>query len=259
MEMFESNDSKSVVLDFGRDLYLKINNEDRKTFESVFFKIGDHVGVDIKEWKSKLKEADSKAITKTFEISAPPEVMQRFENFLGFLHFNSGHSGLFAMSFDGDGSDTLKCNPEPKIAVKDGNKDKNDVAGFAIEIANEDGYQGMRHPDKHSSYSSPEKANESRQLKEHSTQTLTSIELITDDDSGIYSGDEFDFSEPQELRDFLANDPEAGKRLAKFMREYADQIEKRQTEKTLGDNEDDTASNYSESAKVAEGILKGLI
>lgn len=53
------------------------------------------------------------AITKTFTITASPEVMRRFERFLAFFHYNGGHTGTFAMDFDGDGSDYMKVDPPP--------------------------------------------------------------------------------------------------------------------------------------------------
>jgi len=256
-----------------------------------------------------------KTVTKTFEIEATPSVMKKFENFLGFLHFNGGHSGLFAMSFDGDGADTLKCKPEPVITVGANQKEMNDIAGASVEIASEDGYKGIYDA---LDDDDPDNSNESRKIKaisfntrskihevvdniyslprmcyelemfersdntgmvvmfgddlaitvmneckedfnklmmrdkydhttvivediqknwdklresylkinEHQTKTLTSIELITDDDTGMYSGDDFDFGETG-LDDWIMKDPDNGKRLAQFMREYADGIEKR--------------------------------
>lgn len=114
-----------------------------------------------KEVKEKINEFSSKdKITKTFKITSTPEVMRRFENFLSFMHFNSGHSGLFAMSFDGDGYDVLKCEPEPDKYIEPGKKDMHDVAGYGVEIANENGYQGLSVKDKWDSYSSPDKEEE---------------------------------------------------------------------------------------------------
>jgi hypothetical protein len=106
--------------------------------------------------ESKLKEEEEKTeVTKTFKITASSDmIMKRFENFLGFLHFNGGHSGLFAMSFDGDGSDRLTCDPEPQITIGEGKKEADSVAGSDVEIANEDGYQGMTVKDKAESYGS---------------------------------------------------------------------------------------------------------
>lgn len=58
-------------------------------------------------------------ITKTFEITAAPELMERFERFLALLHFNSGfgHSGMFGMPLDGDGNEKLSVNPRPSRAL----------------------------------------------------------------------------------------------------------------------------------------------
>lgn len=53
-------------------------------------------------------------ITKKFEITANAEAMAKFEAFLAMLHYNGGHSGIFAMEFDGDGSDSLKVSPKPE-------------------------------------------------------------------------------------------------------------------------------------------------
>lgn len=54
-------------------------------------------------------------IKKTFEIETSPEIMERLERFLALLHYNSsfGHSGLFAMPLDGDGSDKVVVSPRP--------------------------------------------------------------------------------------------------------------------------------------------------
>lgn len=58
-------------------------------------------------------------ITKTFTITADESTMRRFENFLCFLHYNGGHSGVFGMPFDGDGSDRLQCDPPPRKRNQD--------------------------------------------------------------------------------------------------------------------------------------------
>jgi len=111
--------------------------------------------------ESRTNEFSTKGkVTKTFKIIATPSVMKKFENFLGFLHFNTGHSGLFAMSFDGDGDDILRCEPAPEKHVKPGKKDVRDVAGGSVEIANEDGYQTLSVKDKSDSYGSPDKEEE---------------------------------------------------------------------------------------------------
>jgi hypothetical protein len=56
----------------------------------------------------------NKKITKTFTITTSnQETMDKFERFLCFLHYNGGHSGIFGMAFDGDGSDRMKIEPAP--------------------------------------------------------------------------------------------------------------------------------------------------
>lgn len=51
--------------------------------------------------------------TKTYAITASPEVHRRLERFLALLHYNAGHSGVFGMHFDGDGRDRLVVDPPP--------------------------------------------------------------------------------------------------------------------------------------------------
>ena len=81
-------------------------------------------------------------ITKTFEITATPNVMKRFERFLCSFHYNGGHSGTFAMPFDGDGSDVLKVSPAPPKETKS-NSDFHIVAnaGQSVEVACDDFYR----------------------------------------------------------------------------------------------------------------------
>lgn len=79
-------------------------------------------------------------ITKTFVITATPNVMSKFERFLAFFHYNGGHTGLFAMDFDGDGSDYMKVEPPPLKkyggdAVRIGG-----CIGGGVEIAREETY-----------------------------------------------------------------------------------------------------------------------
>lgn len=47
--------------------------------------------------------------TKTFTITANPEMMLKIERFLAWLHFNTawGHSATIAIDCDGDGSDEV--------------------------------------------------------------------------------------------------------------------------------------------------------
>ena len=80
--------------------------------------------------------------TKVFEITANPQILRRIERFLALLHFNScfGHSGLFGMGLDGDGSE--------KVVVKDINRslgyevDLIGGIGYGVEIANDTSYSG---------------------------------------------------------------------------------------------------------------------
>jgi len=78
-------------------------------------------------------------VKKTFVIEATPDTMKRFERFLCFFHYNSGHSGLFAMGFDGDGHEVMTVSPAPDKKLADGMRD---VAGKSVEIANDDGFSG---------------------------------------------------------------------------------------------------------------------
>ena len=81
-------------------------------------------------------------ITKTFTVTASPNLINRLERFLALLHYNSsfGHSNLFAMHLDGDGSE--------KIVIKDIGKflayevDAIGGVGYDVEIANTLTYSG---------------------------------------------------------------------------------------------------------------------
>ena len=80
-------------------------------------------------------------VTRTFKITTSPEVMRRFERFLAFLHWNSryGHSGIFAMSLDGDGAERFTASPAP------GHSDEVSLCGgigHQVGIAESDGYHG---------------------------------------------------------------------------------------------------------------------
>jgi len=54
-------------------------------------------------------------ITKTFEITASKEVMDRFERLISLLYYSSAHgfSSAFAMHLDGDGAGKFEVNPKP--------------------------------------------------------------------------------------------------------------------------------------------------
>jgi len=81
--------------------------------------------------------------TKTFTVTATEEVMARFERFLALLHYNSsfGHTSLFAMHLDGDGSDRLQ------VKEIDGNLahevDAIGGVGYNVEIAGNKKYYGV--------------------------------------------------------------------------------------------------------------------
>ena len=77
-------------------------------------------------------------VTKQFTITATPDTMRKFERFLCFFHYNGGHSGLFAMPFDGDGHEVLSVDPPPERI----NSDHHLIAdaGHELEIAYEKSY-----------------------------------------------------------------------------------------------------------------------
>lgn len=72
-------------------------------------------------------------MTKSFTITANPDVMARFEKFLCFLHYNGGHSGIFGMSFDGDGHERLRVEPAPDKGSRDWSRISS--AGPEVEVA----------------------------------------------------------------------------------------------------------------------------
>ena len=82
-------------------------------------------------------------ITKTFAITTSPDVMERFERFLALLHYNScfGHSGLFAMPLDGDGSDKVEVSPRLRFQHE---VDLCAGIGGDVEIAYDDCYTVKR-------------------------------------------------------------------------------------------------------------------
>jgi hypothetical protein len=85
-------------------------------------------------------------ITKTFTITATEDVMNRFEKFLGFFHYNGGHSNIFGMYFDGDGSDFMRVSPEPNRGkIVDGYSDLSRISGFGadLEVARENCYDAF--------------------------------------------------------------------------------------------------------------------
>ena len=81
-------------------------------------------------------------ITRTFEITTSIEVMKRLERFLALLHFNSnfGHSGIFAMPLDGDGSDKVSVKGMERALCHE--VDLIGGVGYDIEIAYNTTYSG---------------------------------------------------------------------------------------------------------------------
>lgn len=70
-------------------------------------------------------DSDNK-VAKTYKISATPEVLDRFEQFLEYVRWCSsvGHSCAVKFSIDGDGADRFDVvSPElPKVSEEDGRK-----------------------------------------------------------------------------------------------------------------------------------------
>ena len=55
--------------------------------------------------------------TRTYAITASPDVHRRLERFLALLHYNAGHSATFGLQFDGDGQDRVVVEPPPDPAL----------------------------------------------------------------------------------------------------------------------------------------------
>ena len=55
--------------------------------------------------------------TRTYTLTASPDVLRRVERFLALLHYNAGHSAIFGLQFDGDGRDRLAVDPPPDPAL----------------------------------------------------------------------------------------------------------------------------------------------
>ena len=72
-------------------------------------------------------------VKQTFTIEATEDTMQKFLRFLASMHFNGGHSGLFAMPFDGDGHEFLKVEEGLPKELSRGNNIAN--SGATIEVA----------------------------------------------------------------------------------------------------------------------------
>ena len=77
-------------------------------------------------------------VEKIYRITAPENVHHRLNAFLAFMHYNGGHTGTFAMSFDGDGNESLKVDPPPPREFARKMHQRYD-AGQAVEWANQDG------------------------------------------------------------------------------------------------------------------------
>lgn len=80
-------------------------------------------------------------VTKTYIIIATPDTLQKFERFLALMHYNAGHSGCFAMQFDGDGHERLNVNPAPDESFRN-SAQKIGTTGASIEIALINAYHG---------------------------------------------------------------------------------------------------------------------
>jgi len=76
----------------------------------------------------------SKLYEKTYTIRATKGALHKFETFLAFMHYNGGHTGLFAMPFDGDGWDVLKVDPAPPEDLREPAQGTASV-GADVEIA----------------------------------------------------------------------------------------------------------------------------
>lgn len=84
-------------------------------------------------------------IERTFKITATADTMRKFETWLAFFHFNGGHSGLFAMPFDGDGHERLSVDPAPDESLREPSQELAKL-GVHVEIAY-DGMYGGRYLD----------------------------------------------------------------------------------------------------------------
>lgn len=56
-------------------------------------------------------------IEKTITIRCNEGTWTRLVFFLALLHYNGGHSGVFGLVFDGDGSDRLTVEPNPSTLL----------------------------------------------------------------------------------------------------------------------------------------------
>lgn len=81
--------------------------------------------------------------TKTFTITTSPTLMRRIEKFFALLHFNSsfGHSGIFGMPLDGDGSEKVKIRPINRELLHQ--VDLIGGVGYDVELVGDIGYTGL--------------------------------------------------------------------------------------------------------------------
>jgi len=89
---------------------------------------------------------------ETITIKATREVWLRLWRFFALMHYNGCHSGLFAMSFDGDGADVLKTDPPPPEELRKPAQRIGD-AGSEIEIAHTNSYSASGRDFKRARYS----------------------------------------------------------------------------------------------------------
>jgi len=80
-------------------------------------------------------------VTKIYTITATSDTLHKFETFLALMHYNGGHSGCFAMPFDGDGHERLKVDPAPDESLRSPAQ-KIGGTGASVEIALEGTYRG---------------------------------------------------------------------------------------------------------------------
>lgn len=60
----------------------------------------------------------SKLYEKTYTIRGTKGALHKLETFFAFMHYNGGHTGLFAMPFDGDGHERLTIDPAPDESLR---------------------------------------------------------------------------------------------------------------------------------------------
>lgn len=82
--------------------------------------------------------------TRTFTVTGSPLILNRLTRLLALLHFASsyGHSGLFAMPLDGDGSEKVKVAGLSEALGFE--VDCLFGVGYDVEIAYDKSYSGAR-------------------------------------------------------------------------------------------------------------------